>query len=1134
MLDKQLTIDSVAVEEDVYTQRYRNLNEQQQQAVDTLEGPLLVVAGPGSGKTELLSLRVANILRQQDVAPANILCLTYTEAAATNMRQRLATLIGHQAFQVSIHTFHSFSTEIINRYPEYFYNGATFKPADELTQIEILDTIFSELPYHNPLSGKHQQAYTYMYDVRRAIGDIKKAGLTPEEFLNVIETNATALEAVAEDIETIFTPRVSRQTAQEVEQLITKLAALSEVESERLTGQLGEPRSILHKIAESLQLTLVEVQTTGKNSPLSEWKRKHLTKDSQDRLILKDALADKKLRSLQQIAVQYREQMREQGYFDFDDMLLDVLQVLEQQSALRYALQEQYQYVLVDEFQDTNDAQMRLIRHITDAPLYEGRPNIMAVGDDDQAIYKFQGAKISNIRQFRQHYRDVAQVVMVKNYRSGQTILDVARQVILQGEDRLENYYPDIVKELEAAGQQKSGTVSLHKYVTREHEFVEVAEQIRTRIEGGESPDSIAIIARRHRDLEDMSRHLERVGVPVRYDRQRNVLQEPHIHQLIMMAKFVLQLSRHQQAEADELLPEILSYPFWGLNRDVVWGLSVAVVQASEPSERLWLRQMEVSPHPLLPILAAWFKELRVLAETEPLESMLEKLIGAHTPLLPADVDADDGTWMQESPAVNGFTSPFKNYYFDELKRREQRSQYINFLSSLQVFIQALRAYRQGQPLKLADIVAFVQIHEDNNLPVTDTTPYASGEKAVQLLTAHGAKGLEFDVVYLLSCHGGVWTPSDRGNKLSFPLNLPISSEADNRDDMLRIFYVALTRARQELHLSSCTFLESGKEVQALEFLAGMDAEIVPMVPKAMDHPEIVLAAEWETYHLPPLVASEKALLLPIVQEYKLSLTHLNDFLDVTRGGPQTVLEQHLLRFPQPTSLAQAYGVAVHKSLQDLFYRFRYDTVLPSIDFLLESFRTSLEHQRVGQKDFDHLWQRGQEDLQLYYDSKSSFFNPQDLVERNFSNQQVMVGEACLTGKIDRIVELQKGRVSVHDIKTGKPSVSWAGKDSDQKIKLDKYRRQLLFYKLLVENSRDYRHLSVDEGVLEFVQSLEGQFIELRLPVSHSEEELEQLRKLIQVVYHHIVTLDFPDVSSYSQDYKGYQQFIEDLLAEEI
>jgi len=111
---------------DNYLDRYQNLNDEQKEAVDYIDGPLLVIAGPGTGKTEILSLRVANILRQGEVEPRNILCITFTNSASINMRERLSQLIGRDAYKVDIHTFHSFGVHIISSYPNYFYNSTTF------------------------------------------------------------------------------------------------------------------------------------------------------------------------------------------------------------------------------------------------------------------------------------------------------------------------------------------------------------------------------------------------------------------------------------------------------------------------------------------------------------------------------------------------------------------------------------------------------------------------------------------------------------------------------------------------------------------------------------------------------------------------------------------------------------------------------------------------------------------------------------------------------------------------------------------------------------------------------------------------------------------------------------------------
>ena len=144
--------------------RYRQLNAAQRQAVDAIDGPLLVVAGPGTGKTELLGMRAANILRSTDTLPENILCLTFTDSGAAAMRERLAGIIGPDAYRVAIHTFHSFGTEVINQNNQYFYHGAAFRPADEVTMHQVLSEIFDELDYTNPLASKNNGEHTHLKD----------------------------------------------------------------------------------------------------------------------------------------------------------------------------------------------------------------------------------------------------------------------------------------------------------------------------------------------------------------------------------------------------------------------------------------------------------------------------------------------------------------------------------------------------------------------------------------------------------------------------------------------------------------------------------------------------------------------------------------------------------------------------------------------------------------------------------------------------------------------------------------------------------------------------------------------------------------------------------------------------------
>ena len=209
--------------------RYNKLNSAQKQAVDTIDGPLLVVAGPGTGKTELLSMRAANILRATDTLPENILCLTFTDSGANAMRARLASIIGTDAYKVSIQTFHSFGTEIINHHSEYFYRGANFSPADEVDTYSILTDIFEELDYNNPLASKMNGDFTHLRDTAQVISELKQAGLSSSELLQIIDSNEKLLDAVEPELAAIFANRISKTTIALLPPIANKIAELPEI-----------------------------------------------------------------------------------------------------------------------------------------------------------------------------------------------------------------------------------------------------------------------------------------------------------------------------------------------------------------------------------------------------------------------------------------------------------------------------------------------------------------------------------------------------------------------------------------------------------------------------------------------------------------------------------------------------------------------------------------------------------------------------------------------------------------------------------------------------------------------------------------------------------------------------------------
>jgi len=1119
-----------------FDESYTKLNAAQKQAVDTIDGPVMVVAGPGSGKTEILSLRVANILRLTDMSPGNILCLTFTDSAAVNMRKRLVKMIGNAAYRVAIHTFHGFGVETINSYPEYFWGGASLLPADDLATISILEKIFSELSYDNPLASVFDGSFVYIRDTKSAISHLKKGGLTPDDFRAVLALNGEFYKKMNKPLTDVFSDRLSKKSFGEIAELVKKLEAYSQ-------KNIPEDTHSLHELAAaSLKRALGVAEEIEKTTPVSEWKKEWVEKDDDGNNVFKGTSALPKLAALADVYEAYQKAMQKEGYYDFEDMILDVMQALKKNPALRYELQERYQYILVDEFQDTNDAQMRLIRLLTDAPVHEGRPNIMVVGDDDQAIYKFQGAEISNILSFREMFRDPVLITMTENYRSTQKVLDLARHVILKGEERLENKIPEMVKELRAGNKNlEGGSIVRKTFPTRVHEFEYVAKEIRRLTESGVKPSDIAVITRKHKELAALVPVLYGKTIPVSYERRQNVFEEPHIRELIILAKFVVSLARKDRDEADELLPEILSFPFWALPRKTIWEISREAERGRSKRQK-WIDVMLEHSDPKVRSIAEFFIDIAIRSGSDTLEEVLDELIGSEIVSVVFDEDDDPTSLSAPQRATRGkpknenkFVSPFKEYYFSRDKFEKNKAEFLIFLSSLRVFVGALREYKQGFLLRIDDLVEFVDLHEKNKIQVADTSPFVSGSDSVTLLSAHKAKGMEFDYVFALSCQNDVWAGRGLHSNLPFPKNLALAPAGDTRDDQLRLFYVALTRAKRHLYITSYETKEDGKESLPLEFIV-MSEDDRPYFSETADDEEegvlsdeILLQEEWNALLAPPYIVDEMALLRTLLEEYQMSVTHLNNFLDVSRGGPQAFLEHNLLQFPKAKSPSGGYGTAVHGTIENIYTFLKREGKLPDEGVILEWFEDALSSQRLSPRDERHFLKQGQDAVRGYVKERLGSFDASHKIETNFKNQGVLLGDAHITGKIDKIIPEDNGTMRVVDFKTGKSFDDWEGKNPAEKIKMYQYRRQLVFYKILVENSRDYSKYRVEEGSLEFVEpDKKGRIHELVADITN--EETARTKALIEVVFKKIMALDFPDISKYSKDVAGIMNFEADLM----
>lgn len=1091
-----------------FASRYRALNERQRLAVDTIDGPLMVIAGPGTGKTELLSMRVAAILERTDTLPENILCLTYTDSGVTAMRKRLSQIIGPAAYKVAIHTFHSFSTEVINHNRKYFYNGAHFKPADQLHRYEILQSIFKELSPNHPLSGQMNGAYTHLKDTLTVISELKASGLTGAELLSVLDANDKVLDAAEKMLTPIFADGIKKTTGEALSPLPTKLLSLSDPIS------VPGITSLADMLGNSLATALSEAAETDSTKPVTAWRNAWLKKNEKNEFVLKSREKQIKLRAASYIYDQFTARMQEAGLFDFDDMILNTVHALEVMPELRYNLQEKYLYLMVDEFQDTNLAQMRILLSLINNDVNEGQPNLMVVGDDDQAIYGFQGATVGNIHNFIEDFPEAPRIVLTDNYRSTDDILQRSRSVITLGEERLERLLPGIDKTLTAKRpeSQQSVATRLLEFGSAADERRSVVMAIKQQIEAGQSPSSIALLARRHHELVDILPYFTEADIKINYERRDNVLELESIQLIEYIARLLLSMLDGHIDKANGMLPELLAHPSFAIDPHTFWQLSLK----AQNERKSWLELMPDFPD-LVPI-HAWLIEQSQAAARTPLERMCDIIIG--TP--------------ESVPEGASFVSPLYRHYFASDKLEENPAHYLTHLNGLIAIRAHLREYYPDTMPTLRTFLDFLHLQRESGGTITSIQPASENHSdAVTLMTAHKAKGLEFDTVYIIGAVDSAWGEKarSRGRMIGYPENLPLQPAGDTIDDRLRLFYVAMTRARHSLTITYATSNDNGKSQLAASFISGEQWQ--PDVIGTSNSEDVALeSAELHWYQplIQPLTPTMRELLAPKLDYYKLNATHLSNFLDLTRGGPDSFIINNLLKFPQAPSPVAGYGSAIHSALQRAHaYVAATGEVRPGED-ILKDFETALDEQYLPPHEFEHFLQRGSLALGAFLAGDHARFLPNQKTELNFGGQGVAVGDARLTGVLD-VMEINQSSIIITDYKTGKATYDWKGKSDYEKIKLHRYRTQLLFYDLLVCGSRDFSKYNVEKCSIQFVEPTRSGDI-VCLEATFTDEDRERLRKLIKAVWRHIIALDMPDTSSFDTTYKGVLDFEQSLIDE--
>lgn len=475
-----------------FDEEYQKLNEQQRRAVDTIDGPVMVIAGPGTGKTQILAARIGKILLETDALPENILCLTYTDAGTIAMRRRLQYFIGADAYKTNIFTFHAFCNEVIQDNLSLFEKN-TLDPVSELESIEIFKELIDAFPKNHPLKRYRGDVYFEINNLRNLFSSMKKEGWT------------------------------AAFISQKIDAYIAGLPLRDEYIAKRAVGNFKKGDLRTDKIAEETERM-------------------------------------EKLRAAVNEFDHYQALMRRRNRYDFDDMINWVIRVFEENASVLANYQEKFQYILVDEYQDTSGTQNRLVELLIS---YWDKPNVFVVGDDDQSIYRFQGANVENMLEFAQHYqRDLLTVVLTNNYRSVQPILDISKTLINRNEERLVKQIEGLSKELIAS---HSGLQSLmvqpviREYPTARDEMIAITGQVANLLQQGVAPGHIAVIYKENKYGEELAAYFRLKQIPVFSKRNINILAHPFIKKLVTLLRY-LHAEHDISYGGDEMLFEIMHF----------------------------------------------------------------------------------------------------------------------------------------------------------------------------------------------------------------------------------------------------------------------------------------------------------------------------------------------------------------------------------------------------------------------------------------------------------------------------------------------------------------------------------------------------------------------------------------------
>lgn len=995
-------------------------NSKQQQAIDILNGQVMLLAGPGTGKTFTVIHRIEKMLAD-GVEPSSILCLTFSDAAASEMRQRLIKKMGVVASAVDIYTYHSFCNDLIKTYPDKFEMTSGVKLITDAEKISIMKECIDDanLEFFVP---SRADRYFFTKNFISYVEKLKTQRVSKDEYMACIDTNPMLM------------PRYK-----ELESEIYEREQAGNTKNKTRYNELEKIKTNIEKAKELW--TLFELYST---------------------------------------------KMINKNLIDFSDMINLVLTSFEEDSQFLSEVSNKYKYFLVDEYQDTNDLQNQIIFNLLDG---NDEKNIFVVGDDDQIIYGFQGAKSDNIENFLTKYSNTTVICLEENNRSTQTILDFSNLIVNQDENRLENnlYFKEkynISKKLTAKNPKiivKDKKIKRIQFGEILQEFNYIVDDIKTLIESDFAPKTdedkidysqIAIISKKRAELQTFAELLKGKNIPFQIDEGKSIFA---IRSTILIYFYIKAMNNYLKS-SDKLFGLLLSEPFKIDQQDYNKILE---------EKRLWKKDESSDFITLMRNLNGWKNPEKITKFLETFDYL-------------QDYASSNNLRNTVVEIIN--RTGLLTYFYKSGKNRSEN------LAGIRKIISEATDFQNSDSTKnLSDFVKYLDDCFENEIDI-NLDKDSVVQNAVQLMTYHGSKGREFEYVYLPNLISSNWEDFRMpGEYKLITEDVPDKDVAQAKKDseLLKLLFVGITRAKHTLTIS---FADSnnGKAQQITKYLeptANYDFDSEQFECSADD-----LTTEFYRSVSSDVFDNQKAFKNEIEERVKsvvLSPSRLNDYLSCPRKF--FYVKVLGIDVEEADWDGANFGTLIH-SLLERAVKVAKESAYPTLEEILEKFRLGMDGMKFSSEaKKEKYFKQGQKLLTNYYPYFSQIPISR-ITDIEFSFYGVDVDGDFITGKIDRIEKNSDGTFELYDYKTGNYSSEKKIAPNEEK---QNYFNQLCFYKYAYEKLTGNKVSKVGIIYVENHEKSVDKYL--------TDDDMKYIETLIKDTYQNIKALKFNPIKEDKQ-----------------